>query len=79
MPYARTDDRVKIYYEEHGPTETASARPPLVLAYGVVLPFVEALGLSAAADMLFEDAAILLQFFRRGFGESMERHQQGGK
>jgi pimeloyl-ACP methyl ester carboxylesterase len=35
MPYARTDDRVKIYYEEHGPTESADARPPLVLAYGI--------------------------------------------
>ena len=29
MPYARTDDRVKIYYEEHG------AGSPLVLAYGI--------------------------------------------
>ncbi len=29
MPYARTDDRVKIYYEEHG------AGRPLVLAYGI--------------------------------------------
>ncbi len=29
MPYARTDDRVKIYYEEHG------AGTPLVLAYGI--------------------------------------------
>ena len=29
MPYVRTDDRVKIYYEEHG-TGT-----PLVLAYGI--------------------------------------------
>jgi pimeloyl-ACP methyl ester carboxylesterase len=35
MPYARTDDRVKIYYEEHGPTEPAPRRPPLVLAYGI--------------------------------------------
>jgi proline iminopeptidase len=35
MPYARTDDRVKIYYEEHGPTEPDHARPPLVLAYGI--------------------------------------------
>ena len=35
MPYARTDDRVKIYYEEHGPTEAAADRPPLVLAYGI--------------------------------------------
>ncbi|MFZ1060522.1 MAG: alpha/beta fold hydrolase [Candidatus Rokuibacteriota bacterium] len=29
MPYARTDDRVKIYYEEHG------RGFPLVLAYGI--------------------------------------------
>src|SRR5438270_887509 len=29
MPYVRTDDRVKIYYEEHG------AGTPLVLAYGI--------------------------------------------
>jgi pimeloyl-ACP methyl ester carboxylesterase len=29
MPYARTDDRVKIYYEEHGKGF------PLVLAYGI--------------------------------------------
>ena len=29
MPYVRTDDRVKLYYEEHG--EGA----PLVLAYGI--------------------------------------------
>src|SRR5947207_8811021 len=29
MPYARTDDRVRIYYEEHG------AGTPLVLAYGI--------------------------------------------
>lgn len=29
MPYARTDDRVKIYYEEHG------SGTPLVLAYGI--------------------------------------------
>jgi len=35
MPYARTDDRIKIYYEEHGPTERGSRRPPLVLAYGI--------------------------------------------
>jgi pimeloyl-ACP methyl ester carboxylesterase len=35
MPYARTDDRVRIYYEEHGPTEAGSRRPPLVLAYGI--------------------------------------------
>jgi len=30
MPYARTDDRVRIYYEEHGRAGT-----PLVLAYGI--------------------------------------------
>ena len=35
MPYARTDDRVRIYYEEHGPTEAGDARPALVLAYGI--------------------------------------------
>ena len=35
MPYARTEDRVRIYYEEHGPTDGAEARPPLVLAYGI--------------------------------------------
>ena len=29
MPYARTDDRIKIYYEEHG------RGFPLVLAYGI--------------------------------------------
>lgn len=29
MPHARTDDRVRIYYEEHG------AGTPLVLAYGI--------------------------------------------
>ena len=29
MPYLRTDDRVKIYYEEHG------SGTPLVLAYGI--------------------------------------------
>ena len=29
MPYVRTDDRVKIYYEEHG------SGTPLVLAYGI--------------------------------------------
>ena len=33
----------------------------LLLRTLAVLPFVEALGVSAAADMLFEDAAILLQ------------------
>jgi 3-oxoadipate enol-lactonase len=35
MPYARTDDRVRIYYEEHGPTGAAPERPSLVLAYGI--------------------------------------------
>ena len=35
MPYATTDDRVKIYYEEHGPTDADRARLPLVLAYGI--------------------------------------------
>ena len=29
MPYVRTDDRVRVYYEEHG------AGTPLVLAYGI--------------------------------------------
>src|SRR5256885_14695277 len=29
MPYVRTDDRVRIYYEEHG------AGTPLVLTYGI--------------------------------------------
>jgi pimeloyl-ACP methyl ester carboxylesterase len=36
MPYARTDDGVKLYYEVHGPTR--GERPggaPLVLAYGI--------------------------------------------
>ena len=35
MPHATTDDRVKIYYEEHGPDAADRARPPLVLAYGI--------------------------------------------
>ena len=35
MPFARSDDRVKIYYEEHGPTAAGPIRPPLVLAYGI--------------------------------------------
>jgi pimeloyl-ACP methyl ester carboxylesterase len=35
MPYARTDDGIKIYYEEHGPLERDEKRPPLVLAYGI--------------------------------------------
>lgn len=30
MPFARTDDRVRLYYEEHG-----SGGTPLVLAYGI--------------------------------------------
>jgi 3-oxoadipate enol-lactonase len=32
MPYARTPDRVRIYYEEHGPRDGGT---PLVLAYGI--------------------------------------------
>jgi pimeloyl-ACP methyl ester carboxylesterase len=35
MPYVRTDDRVRIYYEEHGPTNAKAAGSPLVLAYGI--------------------------------------------
>jgi pimeloyl-ACP methyl ester carboxylesterase len=35
MPHASTDDCVKIYYEEHGPTDADRDRPPLVLAYGI--------------------------------------------
>ena len=35
MPYARTDDRVRIYYEIHGPTEATASGTPLVLAYGI--------------------------------------------
>ena len=41
MPYARTTDGIRVYYEEHGPTAPggprASARQaaPLVLAYGI--------------------------------------------
>jgi 3-oxoadipate enol-lactonase len=35
MPYARTDDRVRIYYEQHGPTEQGAHAAPLVLAYGI--------------------------------------------
>jgi pimeloyl-ACP methyl ester carboxylesterase len=41
MPYARTTDGIRIYYEEHGPTGPVGAgggrrRPaPLVLAYGI--------------------------------------------
>ena len=30
MPFVRTDDRVRLYYEEHGRRGT-----PLVLAYGI--------------------------------------------
>src|SRR5688500_6762291 len=33
MPYVRTDDQVRIYYEEHGPRD--GGRAPLVLAYGI--------------------------------------------
>jgi pimeloyl-ACP methyl ester carboxylesterase len=33
MPYARTDDGVRIYYETHGPR--AGGGMPLVLAYGI--------------------------------------------
>ena len=37
MPYARSADGVRIYYEEHGPTGADARRPPtpLVLAYGI--------------------------------------------
>lgn len=36
MPYARTDDGVRIYYEEHGPRRPGGRPPtPLVLAYGI--------------------------------------------
>src|SRR5262245_64436300 len=35
MSYVRTDDRVRIYYEEHGPTEAGATGSPLVLAYGI--------------------------------------------
>jgi pimeloyl-ACP methyl ester carboxylesterase len=36
MPYARTDDGVKIYYETHGPGRDVRPRAgPLVLAYGI--------------------------------------------
>jgi pimeloyl-ACP methyl ester carboxylesterase len=35
MAYVRTDDRVRIYYEEHGPTDSAASGSPLVLAYGI--------------------------------------------
>src|SRR5215471_6547408 len=35
MSYVRTDDRVRIYCEEHGPTEADAMGSPLVLAYGI--------------------------------------------
>jgi len=35
MAYLRTDDGVRIYYEEHGPTEPKAPGSPLVLAYGI--------------------------------------------
>ena len=35
MPYVRTDDRVRIYYEQHGPTDARATGSPLVLAYGI--------------------------------------------
>ncbi len=35
MPYARTDDGVRIYYEEHGPAAGRVSGLPLVLAYGI--------------------------------------------
>src|SRR3989440_4890604 len=35
MPYVRTDDRVRLYYEEHGPTDPDAMGSPLVLAYGI--------------------------------------------
>src|SRR5437764_341037 len=35
MPYVRTDDRVRLYYEEHGPTDPDATGSPLVLAYGI--------------------------------------------
>ena len=35
MPYVRTDDRVRLYYEEAGPTEPGARGTPLVLAYGI--------------------------------------------
>lgn len=44
----------------------------LLLRTLFVLPFIEAMGLSAAADMLFEDAAVLLQL-----GYTMVNLQQG--
>src|SRR5262245_4254022 len=35
MPYLHTDDRVRIYYEEHLPKEATATGSPLVLAYGI--------------------------------------------
>src|SRR5256885_9989374 len=35
MAYLRPDDHVRIYYEEHGPTEPKATGSPLVLAYGI--------------------------------------------
>src|SRR5437867_876470 len=35
MAYLRTDDHVRIYYEEHGPTEPKATGSPVVLAYGI--------------------------------------------
>src|SRR2546430_11067568 len=35
MAYLRTDDHVRIYYEEHGPIEPKATGSPLVLAYGI--------------------------------------------
>src|SRR5207247_11096797 len=35
MAYLRTDDHVRIYYEEHGPTEPKATGSPPVLAYGI--------------------------------------------
>jgi len=35
MPYLQTDDRVRIYYEVHGPTDAKATGSALVLAYGI--------------------------------------------
>jgi 3-oxoadipate enol-lactonase len=36
MPYARTDDGIRLYYETHGPARKTGPRAaPLVLAYGI--------------------------------------------
>ena len=35
MPHVTTDDRVRIYYERHGPTDKDASGSPLVLAYGI--------------------------------------------